>query len=454
MKVSIIGTGYVGIVSGACLAEKGCDIICVDVDADKVDKINKGISPIYENNLQELIQKNVVNGRMRATTNIVHSIHGSDVSIIAVGTPFDGQRINLEQIRHAAEDIGKSLREKEEYHVVIVKSTVVPGTTDEFILPILEKNSGKSAGSDFGLGMNPEFLREGRAVFDFMNPDRIVIGGMDKRTTDRVAELYCAFKGVEIMITNNRTAEMIKYASNCLLATLISFSNEIANICSLTPGIDVKEVMEGVHLDKRFNPILHSGERANPEFLSYLQAGCGFGGSCFPKDIKAIISYAKSKGEVPKLLESVIEINDTQPYRLIQLIQNHFKTLDGIVVAVLGLAFKPGTDDLRESPAIAIINSLVSKVAYIKAYDPIAKENAKRILGTDKIEFPDSMADAVQNADVIIIITKWDEFEELINYVKYMEHQPLIIDGRRMLNKGDFKDYLGIGLYPYLSKAI
>ena len=280
-----------------------------------------------------------------------------------------------------------------------------------------------------------------------MNPDRIVIGGIDKKTIDKILELYKVFNGVDILTTNNKTAEIIKYASNSLLATLISFSNEIANICALTQDVDIKEVMLGVHLDRRLNPILfNTNNRANPGFLSYLEAGCGFGGSCFPKDIKALISYAEDRGENPRLLKSVIEVNQKQPYKLIQLLNKHYKSFKNLHIAILGLAFKPDTEDMRESPAIPVVRLLLEEGAYIKAYDPIAKEEAKKIFGTNNIEYPKSLEESLMDVDAVIVITRWEQFKDLESLINSMKRQPLIIDGRRMLEKNNYKKYEGIGL--------
>jgi UDPglucose 6-dehydrogenase/GDP-mannose 6-dehydrogenase len=446
MKVSIIGAGYVGIVTGACLAEKGFYVTCIDIDKEKVEKINNCIPPIFENGLEDLLKRNVINKRLVASTDLKKAVIESEISIIAVGTPFDGEKIDLSHIKKSAEEIGSALNEKNTYHIVVIKSTVVPGTTDDVVLPILEKYSGKKAGVDFGVGVNQEFLREGCAINDFMNPDRIIIGGIDKKTVDKLLELYKGFNGIDKLITNNKTAEMIKYISNSLLATLISFTNEIANICALTQGVDIKEVMAGVHLDKRFNPILADGCRVNPGFLSYLEAGCGFGGSCLPKDIKALISYAESIGENPKLLRSVIEVNQKQPNKLIQLLNKHYESFKNLKVAILGLAFKPDTDDMRESPAIPVIKSLLQKGAYVKAYDPVAKEEAKKIFGTNNIEYPESLNETLLDVDAAILITRWKEFKDLSSLINGIKQQPLIIDGRRILNKNNYKKYEGVGL--------
>ncbi|MDZ7693117.1 MAG: nucleotide sugar dehydrogenase [Balneolaceae bacterium] len=282
MNISVIGTGYVGLVSGVCLAEKGHSVLCVDIDEEKVSKINKGLSPIHEEGLDELLERNI-DSSLQATTDLLKAVHESDVSIIAVGTPFDGNQIDLKYVKTVAKQIGDALKSKEGYHSVVVKSTVVPGTTDNVVLPILEEVSGKEAGVDFGVGMNPEFLREGEAINDFMNPDRIVLGGINKRTHEVLENIYSVFEGVDIIKTNNQTAEMIKYTANSLLATLISFSNEIGNLCAKLGDVDVVKVMEGVHKDNRFSPIMPDGERITPGFISYLAAGCGFGGAAFLK---------------------------------------------------------------------------------------------------------------------------------------------------------------------------
>jgi UDPglucose 6-dehydrogenase/GDP-mannose 6-dehydrogenase len=445
MNVSIIGTGYVGLVSGVCLAEKGNRVTCVDVDQKKVDQINQSIPPIYEKDLEGLLRKNV-NTTFTATTDLEKSIMETDISLIAVGTPFDGKEIDLRYIKEASRQIGMALKNKSTYHVVVVKSTVVPGTTDEVVLPVLEDASGKKAGIDFGVGMNPEFLREGEAVQDFMIPDRIVLGGMDEKTINALKEMYSAFDGVDILKTNNRTAEMIKYTSNSLLATMISFSNEIGNLCAAIGGIDVVEVMKGVHLDKRLSPIMGSGERITPAFTTYIEAGCGFGGSCFPKDVNALSAHGKKLGKPMWLLDSVMRINEQQPRQIIYMLEKHFSSLADIEIAVLGLAFKPGTDDMRESPAIPIITELSARNARIRAYDSVAKKEAMKLFSDKKIVFCDDLNQAVHGADAILVLTRWDEFRDLHRIISQFERQPLVIDGRRMLDKNMIERYEGIGL--------
>lgn len=445
MNVSVIGTGYVGLVSGVCLAEKGHSVICIDVDAEKVEKINNGIAPIYEFGLDELLQRNL-GENFKATTDLTDAVLKTDLSIIAVGTPFDGEVIDLGFIKQAARDVGDALKNKESYHVVVVKSTVVPGTTDDVVLPALEAASGKKAGTDFGVGMNPEFLREGDAITDFMEPDRIVLGGIDDNTLEKMSEMYRVFPDVDVVKTNNKTAEMIKYTANSLLATLISFSNEIGNLCASIGNIDVVDVMNGVHRDKRFSPVMPNGERITPGFISYLASGCGFGGGCFPKDVKALIAHGKANGRTMSLLDSVIKINQSQPQIIVSLLQKHFKTLQGIKIAVLGLAFKPGIDDMRESPAVPIITSLLMQGAYIHAYDPVANNEAMKILGNLQIQYCENLATAIGDVEAIIIVTRWDEFNELPNIIGELEPAPLVVDGRRMLDKNSVLRYEGVGL--------
>ncbi len=445
MKISVVGTGYVGLVSGVCLAEKGHEVICVDIDADKVERINRGIPPIHERGLETLLRENL-GSRLRATTELREAVLATDLSLIAVGTPFDGSEIDLGYVVEAARQIGAALAEKPGYHVVVVKSTVVSGTTDQVVLPALEAASGKRAGTDFGVGMNPEFLREGDAIQDFMYPDRIVIGGIDERTTEVLAELYGVFPGVDVIRTSNQTAEMIKYTSNSLLATLISFSNEVGNLCASLGGIDVAEVMQGVHLDRRFSPILPDGSRLRPGFTTYLEAGCGFGGSCFPKDVKALVAHGRKAGAPMEILDAVIRVNARQPQEVLRLLGKHFPSLQGTTTAVLGLAFKPGTDDMRESPAIPVVQALQAQGAAIQAYDPVARHEAEKLFGNGTITYCDTLESAIRGAEAIVLMTRWEEFAALPDLLAGRDPQPLVVDGRRMLDKRRVSRYEGIGL--------
>ena len=446
MRISVVGTGYVGLVGAVGFAENGHEVVCVDIDAAKVDAINAGQSPIHEEGLDDLLRSNI-GANLRASTDLEDAVLNSELSLIAVGTPFDGDKIDLSYIREVSRQIGEVLADKDDYHVVVVKSTVVPGTTDDVVLPILEEASGKKAGQDFGVGMNPEFLREGVAVDDFMNPDRIVLGGIDDRTRDVLAQAYTSFEDAEIVRTSNKTAELIKYTANSLLATMISFSNEIANLCTAVGEVDVVDVMRGVHLDKRLTPLNGEGHRVWPGFVSYLESGCGFGGSCFPKDVKALISHGESLGEPMALLKSVIDINNSQPGKVVELLDKHFPSLDGVRIAVLGLAFKPDTDDMRESPAISIVNELIARNADLSAFDPVAREEAERMFGGNRIRYGETVGETIEGAEALVILTRWDLFESLPDMLSGKDNQPLVIDARRMLDASSTSRYDGIG-YP------
>jgi UDPglucose 6-dehydrogenase/GDP-mannose 6-dehydrogenase len=368
------------------------------------------------------------------------------MTFIAVGTPFDGKHIDLGYVRQAAREIGAALRGRGRHHTVVVKSTVVPGTTDEVVRPVLEEASGGRAGVDFGVGMNPEFLTEGVAVADFMEPDRIVLGGMDERTVDALARAYAPFRGVPVLRTNNKTAEMIKYASNAVLATLISFSNEIGNLCARLGGVDVAEVMQGVHLARYFSSPLADGARVTAPITSFLDAGCGFGGSCLPKDVKALVAHGEAAGQPMPLLDTVIQINIKQPQRVIEILERGFPTLRGLRVSLLGLAFKPDTDDMRESPAIPIAGELLARGALVSAYDPVANEAARRVLPADRIRFVDTLEQALADVDAAVLVTRWAEFARIPDVLARMDTAPLIVDGRRMLDKRRIARYAGIGL--------
>lgn len=446
MRIAVIGGGYVGLVSGACLADKGHDVIIVEQSADKVSQINGGVSPIFEEGLDDILANALASNNLQATTHLTAAVSASDLTIIAVGTPFDGDEIDLTQIENASIAIGQALQSTDRYHVVVVKSTVVPGTTDDLVTPLLQVHSGKRLGVEFGVGMNPEFLREGNAVSDFMAPDRIVIGGNDERARARMAEVYAPFGSTDKVLVNNRTAEMIKYASNSLLATMISFSNEMGNLCSAIEGVDVIDVLGGVKLDKRLSPILASGQRVDPEINSYLAAGCGFGGSCFPKDVNALRAYGEQRGLAMPVLDAVMQTNAAQPQQMLALLAKRKVNLASAKITVLGLAFKPGTDDVRESPALRLINSIVAAGSTVTAYDPVATEEAQHALEGVDLAYATSMSEAIDGADVIMLVTSWPEFAQLPELIASRVQQPLVIDGRRMLNAGSVMNYEGIGL--------
>jgi len=443
MRISVIGTGYVGLVSGACFAEIGHDCLCVDVDASKVDRINRGEPPIHENGLESMLKRHV-GTRLRATTDLRAAVHDSDITFIAVGTPFDGQRIDLTFVREAARQIGAALHDKNGYHVVVVKSTVVPGTTDETVLPELERASGKRAGADFGVGMNPEFLTEGVAVDDFMRPDRIVLGGIDQRSVDAQRQVYAAFAQTPTLATNNKTAEMIKYTSNSVLATMISFSNEIGNLCSALGGVDVVDVMRGVHLARYFTTTLEDGRRIKAPISSFLWAGCGYGGSCLPKDTKALSAHGAAHGAPMPLLDAVIATNQAQPARMLSLLGRHFTSLKGVRVALLGLAFKEDTDDMRESPAIPLARILIEHGAHVIGYDPVARATARAALPA-AVELAPSLEAALADVEAALLVTRWNEFRRVPDLLRGRTKLPVLIDGRRMLDPASNTRYEGIG---------
>jgi UDPglucose 6-dehydrogenase len=444
MRVAIVGAGYVGLVSGVCLAESGHEVVCVDADAAKVDRILRGDPPIHEEGLEPLLRRHLGRG-FTATRDLVAAVHGSDLTLIAVGTPFDGRSIDLSQVSRVAGQIGAALRGRAGYHVVVVKSTVVPGTTDSMVLPLLEQASGKRAGVDFGVGMNPEFLTEGQAVRDFMAPDRIVLGATDDRTLEVLEALYAPFRGIPQIHTNPRTAEMIKYASNALLATAVSFSNEIANLCAALGGVDAMDVMEGVHASSYLTMIGRDGAQARAPIASFLLPGCGFGGSCLPKDVKALAAHGEAAGVPMRLLRSVMAVNQGQPGEVLRQIERHFPALSGLRVGVLGLAFKPDTDDVRESPAFPVIRLLLERQVTVKAYDPVAMGQARRVLG-DAITYADSVENCLEEVDAVVLLTRWPGFDMLPPLLQAMEFPPLLVDGRRQLDRASVPRYAGIGL--------
>ncbi len=414
MKVSIVGTGYVGLPAGAGFAKHGHDVTCVDIDEEKVRRINDGDCPIYEEGLPELLEEMVAAGKLRATTDIDEAVRNTDVTFIAVGTPKrDDGSIDLSYIKQAAEDAAHALGDTDGYHVFVVKSTVVPKTTEE-VADIIAEVSGKEPGEEFGVCMNPEFLREGTALNDFLEPDRIVIGELDDRSGDTVAALYQDFDA-PILRTSLRAAEMIKYASNSLLATKISFINELGNLCK-DLGIDTYEVADGVGLDHRLD-------------RDFLDAGAGFGGSCFPKDVRALIHRGQEEGHDMAILQQVVDVNTRQKTRLVDRLEERIGDLNGTEVAVLGLAFKPGTDDIRESPAIDIIRRLKEKGAAVHAYDPKAEDQMREV--HPDVTYHDAYTDALDGVDAALLVTDWPEFNDItLAELKAMNNM-LVLEGRR-----------------------
>ena len=417
MKISVVGGGYVGLVTGTCFAELGHHVTIIEIDPKKIRDINEGRPPIYEDGLEILLKKNT-GQRLKAEAGY-ESVAKSEIVFICVGTPPkpDGSA-NLSYIESASRSIGEKLNETHGYCVVVVKSTVPPGTTENIVRPAV-LGTAKKTEHEIGFAMNPEFLREGGAVADFMNPDRIVIGSSDSRAGERVEEVYKSIS-VPVIRTGISAAEMIKYTSNAFLATKISFSNEIGNICK-NLGIDVYEVMKGVGLDPRIGPL-------------FLNAGAGFGGSCFPKDVSALVSLAERTGEKPVLLQSVLAVNEQQPDRMIKILEKRAGSLTGKRIAVLGLAFKDNTDDIRDSRAIPVIQMLLDRGAQVVAYDPMAGPNMKKIFPS--IVYCSNAADALRGADGCLVMTEWPEFTHLDKEFDLMAHT-IIIEGRRILSRKD-----------------
>ncbi|ADY73249.1 nucleotide sugar dehydrogenase [Desulfurobacterium thermolithotrophum DSM 11699] len=422
-RIAVIGTGYVGLVSGACFAYLGHKVIGLDIDEKKIELLRKGEVPIYEPGLDRILRRALERGNIEFTTDYEYAVKNSDFIFIAVGTPSkeDGSA-DLSYVESAYKSIAEYIG-NEDFKIIVNKSTVPVGTgrwAKEFIKSLLEKRGIKNPEERFEIVSNPEFLREGKAVEDFMKPDRVVVGADNRDIAGMVASLYEKLQPA-MLITDLPTAEMIKYASNSFLATKISFINEIANICEKL-GADVTVVARGMGLDHRISPY-------------FLNAGCGFGGSCFPKDVKALIHTAKSVGEEPKLLSSVMKVNEKQKLRPIEKLLKHIPELKDKTIAVWGLAFKPETDDMREAPSIPLVRKLLSLGAKVKAYDPVAMENAKKVFKEEiktfgeKLLFVDDKYEALEGADALILITEWNEFKE-VEFDKLKGK--VIIDGRNI----------------------
>jgi UDPglucose 6-dehydrogenase len=425
----VIGTGYVGLVTGACFADLGNQVICMDVDQSRIAKLKQNIMPIYEPGLEQVVEQNVHAKRLSFTTDIVEALKEAEFAFIAVGTPSgDEGEADLQFVRNAAEDIADHV----DHPIIIVnKSTVPVGTGDWVAEVVTRRRAGKPL--DFQVVSNPEFLREGSAVNDFMTPDRVILGSLEPHATGRVATLYHPLR-CPILETDLRTAEMIKYASNAFLATRISYINEIANICEEL-GADILVVAKGMGLDKRIGP-------------AFLDAGLGWGGSCFPKDVKALDHMATMHGSQTKLLSAVMDINRNQRRRAVMSLRNQLGSLNDKLIGVLGLSFKPNTDDIREAAALEIIHLLEVEGAKVKAYDPQAMEACRKVLKkTTLCEDPYQVADGV---DALVLATEWNEFKQLdFKRIKTSMRQPIILDGRNLWDAELMKSlgfkYTGVG---------
>ncbi|MGQ9706763.1 MAG: UDP-glucose dehydrogenase family protein [bacterium] len=428
MNISIVGVGYVGLVTGACFADLGNTVWCIDVDKKKITSLKEGKIPIYEPQLQEIVQENKQKGRLFFTTSIAEGIKESEVVFIAVGTPSaPNGEADLTNVEQVAIQIGRNL----DHDMIIANKSTVPVGTGDLVTRLIKENLKKIV--RFAVVSNPEFLREGSAVYDFMFPDRVVIGDDTGYAGEILAQLYRPLQ-CPIIITDVISSEMIKYSSNAYLAMEISFINEIANICDRV-GADVKSVVQGMGLDKRINP-------------AFLNPGVGFGGSCFPKDTRAIVEIAKRYGYDFKTIKAVIEVNDMQRYIVIDKIKHFLGELKGKKIGIWGLSFKPNTDDIREAPAFYIIKRLLEEGVFVSAYDPAAEENMKMVL--PEIEYKKSSYDAVKDADGLIIVTDWNEFKN-VNLVKLKSimKNPVVIDGRNIYSPSEMKamgfKYSGIG---------
>ncbi len=440
MRISVIGTGYVGLVTGTCLAESGNDVICMDIDARKIEMLNSGMVPIYEPGLEELIKRNAASERLSFTTDMSQAIKSSEIIFIAVGTPpgEDGSA-DLKYVINAAREIGKFMNG---YKVVINKSTVPVGTAEKVKAAVAAGTKHR-----FDVVSNPEFLKEGAAIEDFMKPDRVVIGADSPRAAEMMQELYAPFvrTGKPILLMDVKSAEMTKYVSNAMLATKISFINEMAVICSAL-GADIDSVRKGMGFDRRIG-------------FEFLFPGVGYGGSCFPKDVKALIQTAHDSGVDAKVLKSVDLVNERQKAMLSSLIVKHFssnskktktaKPLAGKTIALWGLSFKPRTDDMREAPSVVIINSLLRAGAEVKAHDPVAMSEARKIF-KNRIEFHEDGYDTLRDADALAVVTEWNEFRTPdFQKMKRIMNKPVIFDGRNIYNQEELRKlgftYYGIG---------
>ncbi|MGB4293272.1 MAG: UDP-glucose/GDP-mannose dehydrogenase family protein [Bacteroidales bacterium] len=436
MKIVVVGTGYVGLVTGTCFAETGVTVTCVDIDKEKIKLLQEGKTPLYEPGLEPMMKRNIEKGRLSFTTDLEKSLEGSEAIFIAVGTPpgEDGSA-DLQHVLKVASEIGKNIKS---YVVVVIKSTVPVGTSEKVRKIIREELEKRGVDIPFDMASNPEFLKEGSAVEDFLRPERIVIGTDNERAAEIMSRLYKPFvlNNHPIYYMDIPSAELTKYAANAMLATRISFINEIANLCELL-GADINQVRKGIGSDSRIGN-------------KFLYPGPGYGGSCFPKDVKALIRTAAEKGYEMKVIAAVEKANEYQKNVLFYKIRNHFnKNLEGRTIGIWGLSFKPHTDDIRESPSIYLIEKLLLEGAIVKAYDPAAMEETKKVLG-NRVKYASDQYDAVNKADALVLVTEWPEFR-LPDFKKMAETMSgkVIFDGRNIYDPSEVRKagfaYYGIG---------
>ncbi|QRO51064.1 UDP-glucose dehydrogenase family protein [Butyricimonas virosa] len=436
MKIVIVGTGYVGLVSGTCFSEMGVDVTCVDVDRKKIDKLRQGIIPIYEPGLEELVSKNVNAGRLHFTTDLREILDEVEVVFSAVGTPPDEDgSADLKYVLEVARSVGQNMKK---YLVIVTKSTVPVGTALKVKNAIQEELDRRGVNIEFDVASNPEFLKEGAAVHDFMSPDRVVVGVANERAKEIMSRLYKPFmlSGDRMIFTDIPSAEMIKYAANSMLATRISFMNDMANLCELV-GADINMVRKGIGTDSRIGK-------------KFLYAGCGYGGSCFPKDVKALIKTAEQNGYEMQVLKAVENVNEKQKSILFDKFMKHFNgKVKGKTVAMWGLAFKPETDDMREAPALVLIDLLLNAGVSVKVYDPIAMDECHRRIG-DKVIYCKDMYEATVDADTLMLVTEWKEFRvPSWSVLKKVMRGHVVVDGRNIYDgkelKGNGFNYYKIG---------
>ena len=436
MKIAIVGTGYVGLVTGACFAETGVDVICIDIDKKKIDNLKRGILPIYVPGLQIMLEKNAEKGRLQFSTSLRENIRDCEAVFIAVGTPPDEDgSADLQYVLAVAKEIGQSMND---YLVAVTKSTVPIDTSKRVAETIRTELTKRHLNLDFDVASNPEFLKEGSAIEDFMKPDRIVIGIESERAEKIMNRLYKPFvlNGHPLLFMDIASAEMTKYAANAMLATKISFMNDLANFCEIA-GADINMVRKGIGSDPRIGS-------------KFIYPGAGYGGSCFPKDVKALISSGKNKNYSLRILEAVEAVNESQKQVLFNKLHAHFGgDLSDRIISLWGLSFKPNTDDMREAPSLVLIEKLLTYGAHVKAYDPVAMEEARRRLGK-KIEYARDMYDATIDSNAIVLVTEWPEFR-ILNYkvISQLVKDKVIFDGRNIYDPAEMKEngfiYYGIG---------
>ena len=435
-KISIAGCGFVGLVSAAAFASKGFEVIATTINEKEANIINSGRSPFYERGLDEILQKAIELKNLKVIMDNYEAVLNSDLTFISVGTPMrEDKSIDLSFIDKVSRQVGNALIDKKSYHLIIDRSTVLPGTSRNLIAKNLSENSRKTIGEDFGLCMQPEFLAEGKSVENTFYPDRIIIGEYDKRSGDTLQDLYKTFyeehlNNCPIYRMSLEGAELVKYANNCFLATKISFANEFANFAELIPNVDIKQVMEGIGLDYRINS-------------HFFGAGVGFGGSCFSKDINAIKNWASINGYDSKLLKAVLDINDNQAIHIVNIAEELNGDLSGKKVTILGLSFKADTNDMREAPSIRVVYELLRRnVTNIVGYDPKANNEAKKFL-QDSINYVDTIEEALKDSECVFILTDWEEFKKLTpDFFRNLMKIPTVIDGRKIYSFDDFNEKL------------